>query len=57
MYVYFGAAGKAALSGISGGDTDTLRWSFFALGLVATVIVTVLVTRKARARLAIGAGK
>jgi uncharacterized membrane protein YdjX (TVP38/TMEM64 family) len=50
MYVYFGAAGKAALAGGDGGD-PVLRWSLFGAGLVATIIVTVLVTRKARAKL------
>jgi uncharacterized membrane protein YdjX (TVP38/TMEM64 family) len=50
LYVYLGAAGKAVLGhrgGSSGGGT--LHWSLFAAGLVATIIVIVLVTRKAKA--------
>lgn len=53
LYVYLGAAGKLALSG--GGEASdggsTLQWIFFGLGLLATIIVTVIVTRKARAKL------
>ena len=44
LYVYFGAAGRT-----SGGP---LAWAFLAFGLIATVAVTVLVGRKARAALA-----
>ena len=47
LYVYLGAAGKAA----SGGGVSTLEWGFFALGLVATVAVAVFVTKKAKAKL------
>ena len=47
LYVYLGAAGKAA-SGDGGG---ALRWAFLAVGLLATIIVTVFVTRKATAKL------
>ncbi len=50
MYVYFGAAGKAAVADDDGGD-PVLKWSLFGAGLVATIIVTVLVTRKAKAKL------
>ena len=52
MYVYLGAAGKAVL-GIGGdaGGGGALKWGLLAAGLVATVIVTVLVTRKAKAKL------
>jgi len=45
--VYVGAAGKAA----SGEGASTLEWSFLAIGLVATVVVAVIVTKKANARL------
>ncbi|MGH8502476.1 MAG: TVP38/TMEM64 family protein [Gammaproteobacteria bacterium] len=48
LYVYIGAAGRAVTAGGFGG---TAKWALFAAGLIATVIVTVLVTRKARARL------
>lgn len=52
MYVYLGAAGMAAVgsAGESGGG-GALKWTFFGAGLVATIIVAVLVTRKARAEL------
>jgi len=47
LYVYLGAAGKAA-SGEGGGP---LQWTFFAVGLIATVAVTVFVTKKAKEKL------
>ena len=50
MYVYFGAAGKAALSGDEGGD-PVLKWTLFGIGLVATIVVTVIISKKARAKL------
>jgi uncharacterized membrane protein YdjX (TVP38/TMEM64 family) len=52
MYVYLGAAGETVLG--TGGDADgrgALRWGLFAAGLGATIIVTVLITRKAKAKL------
>jgi len=48
LYVYVGAIGQAASGGDSGG---TLRWMFFGAGLVATIIVTVMVTKKAKTKL------
>jgi len=47
LSVYLGAAGKAA----SGGSASTLEWSFLALGLVATVVAAVFVTKTAKAKL------
>ena len=47
LYVYLGAAGKAA----SGEGGSTLKWVFFAIGLVVTVAVAVFVTKKAQAKL------
>ncbi|MEO5733905.1 MAG: TVP38/TMEM64 family protein [Rubrivivax sp.] len=47
LYVYLGAAGKAA-SGDGGG---ALKWTFFGIGLLATVVVAVFVTKKAKAKL------
>lgn len=47
LYVYLGAAGKAA-SGEGGGP---LQWTFFAVGLIATLAVAVIVTKKAKAKL------
>jgi uncharacterized membrane protein YdjX (TVP38/TMEM64 family) len=49
LYVYLGAIGGAAGSGDARGGL--LKWTFFAIGLVATIVVTVLITRKAKARL------
>jgi len=44
LYVYLGAAGKVASAGRGG----PLQWTFFAVGLTATVVVAVFVTRKAQ---------
>lgn len=51
MYVYFGslAASLATLGGTS--DRGPLQWTIYGVGLVATVGVTVFVTRLARAAL------
>lgn len=46
LYVYLGMAGRAA------SDGGTLRWALLGLGLAATVAVTLLVGRRARAVLA-----
>lgn len=47
MYVYIGSlAGSIATLGSQG--RTTLEWIFYGLGLVATVVVTVFVTRLAR---------
>jgi uncharacterized membrane protein YdjX (TVP38/TMEM64 family) len=43
LYVYLGAAGKAAAGGRSPGE-----WALFAAGLIATAVVTVILTRAAR---------
>lgn len=50
MYVYFGAAGMAAVGGERSGG-GALKWSFFSAGLVATVAAAVMITRKAREEL------
>lgn len=47
LNVYLGAAGKAA----SGEGASTLEWSFLAVGLVATVVAAVFVTKTAKAKL------
>jgi uncharacterized membrane protein YdjX (TVP38/TMEM64 family) len=53
LYVYLGAAGKASLSGAAGQASGRSPWAYvlFAAGLIATVIVTVWVTRIARREL------
>jgi uncharacterized membrane protein YdjX (TVP38/TMEM64 family) len=48
LYVYLGAAGQAAATGK---ESSPLTWAFFGAGLIATVIVTVLIARKAKAKL------
>ena len=47
LYVYLGAAGKAGLTGGSK-DRSPLEWTFLGVGLLATVIVTIVVTRIAK---------
>ena len=49
LYVYLDALGRATASGRA--SVGTLKWAFFAAGLLATVVVVVLVTRKAMAKL------
>jgi uncharacterized membrane protein YdjX (TVP38/TMEM64 family) len=49
LYVYLGALDRATASGRA--SVGTLKWAFFAAGLLATVVVVVLVTRKAMAKL------
>ncbi|MEA3209030.1 MAG: hypothetical protein QOE70_2087 [Chthoniobacter sp.] len=47
LYVYLGAAGKAGLGG--GAKTrGPLEWTFLGVGLLATIIVTVVITRIAK---------
>ncbi|MEO5764718.1 MAG: TVP38/TMEM64 family protein [Casimicrobiaceae bacterium] len=47
LYVYLGSAGKAG----GDGSWGVGQWGFFAAGLIATLIVVVIVTRQARAKL------
>ncbi|MDF3128117.1 TVP38/TMEM64 family protein [Kiritimatiellaeota bacterium B1221] len=48
LYVYLGYLGKQGLESASGeGSTDLLRWIYLGLGLLATLGVTVYVTRLA----------
>src|SRR6058998_809477 len=51
LYVYIGTAGKAAVSAAAGGEAvkhSWEYWTFLSIGLVATIIVTVWVTKIAR---------
>lgn len=53
MYVYLGSlAGSLATLGRQGGGRTHAQWALYGVGLVATVVVTVFVTRIARAALA-----
>jgi uncharacterized membrane protein YdjX (TVP38/TMEM64 family) len=49
LYVYLGVIGKAA--GSKGSSGGPLKWAWFSAGLLATVVVVVLVTRKAITKL------
>jgi uncharacterized membrane protein YdjX (TVP38/TMEM64 family) len=53
LYVYLGAAGKASLNGAAGqaSDHSPFEYTFFGIGLIATVIATIWVTRIARREL------
>jgi uncharacterized membrane protein YdjX (TVP38/TMEM64 family) len=51
LYVYIGVAGKAAVSAAAGGEAmkhGWQYWTFLGVGLAATVIVTIWVTKIAR---------
>lgn len=51
LYVYIGTAGKAAISAAAGGETvkhGWQYWTFLSVGLAATVVVTIWVTKIAR---------
>src|SRR5215467_14246459 len=54
LYVYLGAAGKAGLNAAAGQSSSRSPWEYvvFGIGLIATVVVTVWVTRIARRELA-----
>lgn len=53
LYVYLGAVGgdAAAAAGGMADQTSLLEWSFRIVGLLATIIVTVVITRTARSAL------
>ncbi len=50
LYAYLGGAGKAGLDG--GGEQSSLKYVFLGVGLVATIIVTIIVSRTAKKALA-----
>jgi uncharacterized membrane protein YdjX (TVP38/TMEM64 family) len=50
LYVYVGVLGKAMSGGAEPGG-EALKWAFFGAGLLATLVVAVLVARKANAKL------
>lgn len=53
MYVYLGSlAGSLATLGRQGGERTAAQWALYGVGLAATVVVTVFVTRIARKELA-----
>jgi uncharacterized membrane protein YdjX (TVP38/TMEM64 family) len=52
LYVWIGAAGKAAADAGGGQGRSPLEWALLGAGLVATAVVTVMITRTARRQLA-----
>jgi uncharacterized membrane protein YdjX (TVP38/TMEM64 family) len=51
LYVYIGTASKAAVSAAAGGEAmkhGWQYWTFTGVGLAATIVVTVWVTKIAR---------
>jgi len=51
LYVYIGTASKAAVAAAAGGGAvkhGWQYWTFLGVGLVATIVVTIWVTRIAR---------
>jgi uncharacterized membrane protein YdjX (TVP38/TMEM64 family) len=51
LYVYIGTAGKAAVSAVAGGEAvqhGWQYWTFMTIGLAATIVVTIWVTKIAR---------
>jgi uncharacterized membrane protein YdjX (TVP38/TMEM64 family) len=50
LYVYLGTAGKAGLQVATGADAgrSPLEWTFLGMGLAATIVVTISVTKIAR---------
>ena len=51
LYVYIGTAGKAAIAAAAGGEAmkhGWQYWTFMGVGLLATIIVTIWVTKIAR---------
>ena len=49
MYVYFGAIGKAGLEAAStGGGTPPAQQALLVVGLIATIVVTIFITRVAQ---------
>jgi uncharacterized membrane protein YdjX (TVP38/TMEM64 family) len=54
LYVYIGTAGQAAVSAAAGGEAvkhSWQYWTFMTIGLIATIMVTIWVTKIARAGL------
>jgi len=54
LYVWIGTLGAAAGAGLGAGgagEANTFKWIAFGVGLVATAVVTVIVSRKAKQKL------
>ncbi len=48
LYVYLGTLGRSGLEAASGGGAETYRLALQAVGLLATLAVTILITRTAK---------
>ncbi len=48
LYVYLGTLGRSGLEAASGGGVETVRLALQGVGLLATVAVTILITRTAK---------
>lgn len=48
LYAYLGGAGKAGLGGGDSSGGGALKWTFLGVGLVATVVVTIYVSKVAK---------
>jgi uncharacterized membrane protein YdjX (TVP38/TMEM64 family) len=48
LYVYLGTLGRSGLEAASGSGAETFRFALQAVGLLATVAVTILITRTAK---------
>lgn len=51
LYVYLGVAGRAAAAASAGEKRSPLEWAALAVGLAATIIATIFITRIARREL------
>lgn len=51
LYVWIGSLGAAAGTGFGGGEAATFKWVALGVGLLATLAVTVIVSRKAAEKL------
>ena len=52
LFLYIGAAGQALSGG--GGEWGAPQWVFFGVGLLATILVAVIVGKKAKEKLKVG---
>lgn len=51
MWVYLGYLGAAASESLGEGDASLWKWVLRGVGLIATIIVTIILARRAKARL------
>ncbi len=51
LYIYLGALGHAAAKGGTSAGGHPLKWVFLGVGLIATAVVAILISKKAKIRL------